>query len=611
MYKEGLPDGVDLVFNTNKSNTGKKVDAFKPLKKDPTNPDKVDADNPFGAVIKQIKKKDKDGKEIEHLDSAMNIVQEEGNWGQWSKTLSSQVLSKQSPRLAKSQLDMTYEDRVSRFKEISSLTNPTVKRKLLDDLAGEIDTASVDMKAKALPNVSWHAILPIPSMKPHEIYAPNYDDGQTVALIRYPHGGTFEIPELTVNNKHPEAKRLLGQARDAVGIHHSVAERLSGADFDGDTVLVIPNDNKKIKTTPALKDLEGFDHITQYRKYDGMPVISPTHKQNQMGVVSNLITDMTIRNAPQEHIARAVRHSMVIIDSEKHELDYKRSYRDNGISELMSRYQNSARGGASTLISRAGATERVPQFKDRRAAAGGPIDKATGKRVTVPTGKSYIDKKTGKVVVNTTKVKRLSVTDDAHTLSSGTAMEAIYATHSNKLKALANQVRLEQINTPPLKMSPSAKKVYKDEVDSLDVKLNLAKQNAPLERHAQAIADEQYRAKLEANPNMEDEYKKRAKFQTLEEARRRVGAKKDVIVITDQEWDAIQAGAVSDSKLQEILTHADMKRVGDLATPKTKVLMTSSKTDRAHAMLASGYTRSQVADALGVSLSTLDKAVHG
>ena len=602
MYKEGLPDGVDLVFNTPKSDTGKKTDAFKELKED--------KDNPFGAVVKQIRKKDANGKELDKLDSAMNIVTEEGEWGGWSKTLSSQVLSKQSPRLAKTQLDMTYEDRVSRHKEISALTNPTVRRKLLEDLASEIDTASVDMKAKALPNQAWHAILPIPSLKPNEIHAPNYDEGTTVALIRYPHGGTFEIPELVVNNSHPEGKRLLGNARDAVGIHHSVAARLSGADFDGDTVLVIPNDGKKIKTTPSLKGLENFDHITQYRKYPGMKVISPSHKQNQMGVVSNLITDMTIRNASQDEIARAVRHSMVIIDSEKHELDYKRSYRDNGITELMSRYQNSSRGGASTLISRARAKKYVPEFEDRRASQGGAIDKVTGAKVTVPTGRTRTNKK-GEVELRTKRVKKLSIEDDAHTLSSGTPMEVLYANHSNKLKSLANQVRLDQINTPRLKQSPSAKKVYAKEVASLNAKLNLAKQNAPLERHAQALAGEVYKAKVEANPNMDDERKKRIKFQALEEQRLRVGAKKDEIVFTDEEWDAIQQGAISDTKLSEMLTHANMKRVNELATPKTKKLMTTTKTDRAKAMLASGYTRQQVAEQLGVSLSTLDVAVHG
>ena len=48
-----------------------------------------------------------------------------------------------------------------------------------------------------------------------------------------------------------------------------------------------------------------------------------------MGDVSNLITDMTIKGANNDELARAVRHSMVVIDSEKHNLDVKASARDN------------------------------------------------------------------------------------------------------------------------------------------------------------------------------------------------------------------------------------------------------------------------------------------
>ena len=79
------------------------------------------------------------------------------------------------------------------------------------------------------------------------------------------HGGTFEIPELTVNNKNPDAKKVLGNATDAIGISSKVAERLSGADFDGDMVTVIPVNNRvRVKSTPALEGLKNFDPKTQY-----------------------------------------------------------------------------------------------------------------------------------------------------------------------------------------------------------------------------------------------------------------------------------------------------------------------------------------------------------
>ena len=362
MYKDDLPDGVDLMFNTNKKSTGDKLDAMKPLKDDP--------DNPFGAVVRQLV--DKNGK----VSSAMNIVNEEGNWESWSKSLSSQMLSKQSPSLAKTQLDMTYERRRQEFDEITNLTNPAVKRKLLESFADDSDSAAVHLKAAALPRQASHVILPVNSMRETEIYAPNYRDGEKVVLVRYPHGGIFEIPELTVNNRHPAARRALGNAKDAVGIHSKVAERLSGADFDGDTVLVIPNNSRKVKTSRPLDGLKGFDPQHAYPGYEGMKKMDARTKAFEMGDVSNLITDMTIKGANQAELARAVRHSMVVIDAEKHGLNWKQSAIDNGIGQLKTKYQGKSTAGASTLISKAGSRKDVAERKGSVR-----IDPATGRKI--------------------------------------------------------------------------------------------------------------------------------------------------------------------------------------------------------------------------------------
>lgn len=594
MYKNDLPEGVDLVFNTNKKNTGSKLDAMKAMKDDP--------DNPFGAVVRQIT--DKHGK----VSSAMNIVNEEGNWNDWAMSLSSQLLSKQSPALAKTQLNMTYDRKKRELDEINSLTNPAVRKKLLESYADDADSSAVHLKAAALPRQGSHVILPINSMKENEIYAPNYRDGEKVALIRYPHGGIFEIPELTVNNRHPEAKALLGNAKDAVGIHSKVAERLSGADFDGDTVLVIPNNHKTIKTAPALAGLKGFDPQASYPAYPGMKKMSPKTKQLEMGVVSNLITDMTIRGANASELARAVRHSMVVIDAEKHNLNYKQSAIDNGIAQLKAKYQGGAKSGASTLISRASAEIRVDDRKPRSAAQGGPIDRATGKKVFENTGATFVNSK-GKTVPKTIKSKRLAETDDANTLSSGTPIEKVYADHSNKLKALANEARKTAVNIKSTPYSPSAKTAYSKEVASLDAKLNLALRNAPLERQAQVLANAVVSQKRQANPGMEASDLKKIKGQALAEARSRTGAHKQRIDITPSEWAAIQAGAISNNKLKQILDNSDLDQIKQLATPKATTLMTSSKKLRAEAMLASGYTRAEVADALGVSITTLRNTI--
>lgn len=595
MYKDDLPDGVDLVFNTVKERSENKLDALKGLSDDP--------DLPFGAVVRQIT--DHTGTPQEVNTSAMNIVNEEGKWSEWSRNLSPQMLSKQSPSLAKEQLDLTFERRKAEFDAISELTNPTVRKKLLEEFADGTDAAAVHLKAAALPRQASQVILPVSSMKPTEVYAPGFINGERVALIRYPHGGTFEIPELTVNNNHPEAKKLLGQARDAIGIHHTVAERLSGADFDGDAVVVIPNNQGKVKSTPALEALREFDPQTLYKGYPGMRPM--TNKQTEMGKVSNLITDMTLRKASTEEIARAVKHSMVVIDAEKHGLDYKRSAIDHGIRGLQEKYQLKPDGtkGAATLISRAKGRAYVPDRKPRPQSEGGPIDKKTGKKVFVETGKTNF--RTGKPVK--TRLDALELADDAHTLSSGTPMERLYADHSNRLKSLANRARLSVINTPRAKYSPSAKQTYKKEVDELNAALNNALRNRPLERQAQVLANVQVKTKRDANPNMDADSLKKIKYKALEDARARTGAKKEKIKITPSQWDAIQAGAISDSKLSTILTNADMDIVRDLATPRTQLLMTPTKTKRAKSMLKSGATRAEVARALGVSLTTLDEGV--
>lgn len=596
MYKADLPDGADLVFNTNKSNTGNKLDALKPISTDP--------DNPFGSMIdRQIGVVGEKGR-VQELTSVMNIVNEEGSWGKWSNTISSQVLSKQRPRLAKEQLDMAYEQRYNDYVEITKLTNPTVRRKLLEEFGDEADSAAVHLKAAALPRQGVHVILPVEGMTKHEVYAPNYNDGDRVVLIRHPHGGTFEIPELTVNNKNTQARRLIGSAAiDAVGIHPSVAERLSGADFDGDTVLVIPNNNKQISHKPALAELNGFNPKKQYQGYPGMKVLPTNRVGREMGDVSNLITDMTIKGASDSEIARAVKHSMVVIDANKHELNYKKSFEDHGIAQLKAKYQGGPRSGASTTISLAKSTERIPQVKNER-----PIDPATGKRRLIPTGETYVDKN-GKVVESKTKFPLLAITDDAHTISSGQPIERIYADHSNKLKALANQARKESVNTKRAAYSPSANKTYAKEVASLNSKLAIARRNAPFERKARLLADSIYKMKLQEDPAMETPTKKKVYAQAITAMRLKVGAKKVPIDITQEEWNAIQAGALHDTRVREILVNTDADVVRAYATPRSRVLMTSNKVKRAQAMYDLGYTRAQVAKQLGVSLSTLDKSI--
>jgi hypothetical protein len=391
------------------------------------------------------------------------------------------------------------------------------------------------------------------------------------------------------------------------------------------------------KRKHPLEGLKGFDPQVAYKPYDGMKTIDggtyheatrkvdygktadgkdrppkAGNKGYEMGKVTNLIADMTVRGANSDELARAVKHSMVVIDSEKHNLDYKASERQNGILALKKKYQGvNERGqvrGASTLITRATAREDVPRRKPRRAKEGGPIDLATGRKMYVPTGETD---RQGKV--KTFRSKKLKETDDAHTLISDVRapIEIVYADHSNRLKALANEARLENIRTKPSKAHKSAKQVYSTEVQQLKAKLNDALKNAPLERQAQVVANQIVAQRRRANPDMEQSEVKKIKGQALEEARLRTGAKKHPVVITDREWEAIQGGAVSSHQLKQILNNTDVDELRKRATPVDRPVMTPVMTTRATTMLNSGYTLAEVSDALGIPESTLQSSVGG
>ena len=543
--------------------------------------------------------------------SLINKRAEEGDWGEWADKLPSQFLSKQPKYLVDKQLNLAISDKMAEFDEICSLTNPTVKKSLLSSFADSCDYDAVHLQAAALPRQKYQVILPITSMKDNEVYAPNYKNGETVALVRYPHGGTFEIPILTVNNKQPEARRVLGNTpKDAIGINSKVAERLSGADFDGDTVMVIPcnSGRSKVKITSTPPLIEGFDPKLEYggKKEGTFKPMRDTQKE--MGVISNLITDMTIKGATREELARAVRHSMVVIDAEKHKLDYKQSEIDNGISSLKKKYQGTVEDGryhegASTLISRAKSEVSVVKRQ------GSPkIDEKTGELVWKPVDDPvYVDKRTGRTKVRTQPSTKMAETKDAYTLVSDvdSPIERAYANYANKMKAMANQARLEMLSTGKVPYSASAKETYQAEVDSLTAKLNVALKNAPRERQAQTIANAVVAAKKLDNPGMTSGEIKKASQQALTQARSMVGAKKETIKITDREWEAIQAGAISENRLRQIIDNADIDVLRQRATPRASTTLSTAKMQKITSMNASGYSTSEIAEALGISTSTV------
>jgi len=637
VYKEdsNFPPGADIVFNTNKAAGTPPEKVFKAIKDDPT--------NPFGATIKNGGQSYYiDQKTGERKLSAINKKSDEGDWNDWSNGLPAQFLAKQSLPLMKKQLGLSKADKLAELDEILAITNPTVKRNLLASYAEDADAAAVNLKAASLPRQRYQVILPIDSIKDTEVYAPNFKDGESVALIRYPHGGTFEIPILTVNNKNKDAIAMIGKnPKDAVCINSKVAERLSGADFDGDFVMVLPNTAKtKITTQNPLKGLEGFDNKKEYPARPGMKVMQESAKGREMGVISNLITDMTLQGAGPDELARAVKHSMVVIDAVKHKLDYKKSEQDNGIAALKKRYQkhtdadgNEKYGGANTLISKSKGAERVEKrvgtpkinvkgkdyydpdlpegaliynkYKNVKGTKGYDPTQPEGKYITRKP-ETYIDKKTGKEVVRMDKSTKMYEAKDARSLSSGTPQEELYADYANAMKAMANRARKELATTPNLKYSPEAKKQYAVEVSSLNAKLNISLLNAPKERQAQLLANSIVKEK-QKNNEIEPEQLKKLKTQALNSARQKFGAKRETIVITDKEWEAIQAGAITDNQLTKILQNADIDSLRSKATPKNKKTLSSAKLNLLQTMKNSGYTNQEIAERLGVSASTVAK----
>lgn len=618
-----LPDGVDILFNTNKSSD---VPTLGPKNNTILKPIKNDPQNPFGALIKEgVNDPEigtKGGGQSYYIDSngkkqlsLINKTREEGDWMEWSDKLPSQFLSKQSIQLINKQLGIAKDDKKAEFDEINAITNPTVKKMRLKSFADDCDASAVHLKAAALPRQKYQVILPLTSIKDDEVYARNYKNGEKVALIRYPHGGTFEIPILTVNNNLPEGKKVIGNTpKDAIGINKKVADRLSGADFDGDTVMVIPCNSQessvRIVSTPPLKGLEGFDPQMAYGGRPDGSFKKMRNTQTEMGKVSNLITDMTLKGATEDELARAVRHSMVVIDAEKHNLDYKASEKDNGIAELKKRYQGRIdpetgkyKEGAATLISRAKGETEVLKTK-----GSAKINPETGEQSYKTVVETYVDK-TGKERVRTKKSTQMAEVSDARLLSSGTPQEEAYAEYANYMKALANEARKTMVNTQDIRYSPSAKATYEQEVKSLDAKLNLSLLNAPKERRAQAMANGIVASKKKANPDMTNADLKKVKQQALVEARTKVGAKRTPIPVTEKEWEAIQAGAISANKLAQIIQYMDQDQLMEYTTPYNTREISPAKQAKIASMAASGYSAAEIAAVVGVSTTTVHKYI--
>lgn len=658
-----LPPGIDIRFNTNKhegtpmiNREDKNNSVLKPIKKG--------QENIFGANIKPDDELirahrtylDKDGKEQQ---SAINIVKEEGDVDKWAKNLASQFASKQPSALAKNQLKQLYDNSKSDMEEIASYTNTMVVSKMLEDFAGRCERDAVHLQAAALPRQKTKFIMPLTNVKENEAYVPGFNDGEQVALVRYPHAGLTEIPIVTVNNNNRKAKEFLGDALDAIGISPKTAERLSGADFDGDTVLVLPTDKVKIYNKPQYEGLKDFSTVDAFPGYPGMKAMTKHQKGVQMGVASNLITDMTIQGAKSEELERAIKYSMVVIDAEKHVLNWKLAEEQLGINALKQRYQNG--GGPSTLLSRSTSDDRT--VKERRLKTPGTMSPEererwkNGEDIYVETGRTIrdLDKTYPKKLmtreeraiangndkeaikqlhqkmwedgrakdvfksVNEKPIEKGYLYDPYELTSTGdrnTAqpIEVVYADHMVRMKDLARQARAIARQQPKFELDKEAEKKYSNEVASLKAKVAIAERNAPLEKQAQIFANVEYKRWLYDHPDSDKDQQKRQRGLILDKARRAVGAKKLVIgsddnPLTPNEWEAIQNHAVNQTNLKKILNNADMSVVKKYAMPKTRTGLAPAKLARAKSLLNRGYSRKEICEQLDISESTLINAI--
>lgn len=182
------------------------------------------------------------------------------------------------------------------------------------------------------------------------------------------------------------------------------------------------------------------------------------------------------------------------------------------------------------------------------------------------------------------------------------------------MKKLANDARKEARSIKPIPINAASKKTYAKEVEDLNAKIRVAEMNSPRERVAQAIANARANERKKANPGWGKEERKREEQRALIEARAEVGAGKEPIEITDREWEAIQANAITTNKLKKILLYANQDALKQRATPKfTDVGFTDAELALIMSMARSGrYTQQEIASRLGpnVSVSSVSAVIR-
>jgi predicted transcriptional regulator len=326
--------------------------------------------------------------------------------------------------------------------------------------------------------------------------------------------------------------------------------------------------------------------------------------------------------------------AQLIIDAEKHKLNWRGAEEEYRISELHEKYQGKKRGGAVTIVSKASGEYDVPEgeeYYDIDPKTGAKIPKYTGKKRVYFTReddtkyyKDLLPKQAGydpNAKDVTQKSTKMAETSDANTLVSPYKyrIETIYANYANQCKALANEARKESLVKKETPYSKQAADTYKEEVAHLTELIENSKVNAALERLAQrsakVIIDERIAKYPERyNKKTPDGKKHISKLKNqVTNQQRKIVSKQRPFDITPREWEAIEAGALHKSDVKEIINRANSDQVKKYAMPKNTDYSTLSPANLAHAraMINSGYTQADVAASFNISPSTLSKLLRG
>ena len=272
------------------------------------------------------------------------------------------------------------------------------------------------------------------------------------------------------------------------------------------------------------------------------------------------------------------------------------------------------RPGKRTLVTESGKSITYDMTDAKQRGKYDPIMSKNSKGEVVFTNKDKTI--TYKKEMRTVKSTEMGETTDAHTLVSVKQhpIELIYADYANSMKALANRARMEYIKTGNLQYDRNAAKIYANEVSSLESKLNEAKKNNPKERMAQRLAAAEVKKKQNVDPTLKGEDLRKVSQRAITKYREEVGSvsrSKRNINITEKEWEAIQAGAISDNRLKTILDNSDPDVLRQRAMPKTGRKPTSAQVMRMKALANSNFTLQEIATKLGFSTSTISKYLKG